>query len=411
LKSPWERNRRVIISTFILEALAFYIVLPFVPLYVQELGVTDPTHIPLWSGLILGIAPLAVALMLPVWDRMAERTGRRFQVLRSLVGVVLGMLAMAASQTALHLLLAYLFEGITAGFYPQMWTLVSTGAPAGGVGQAMGLLQGVDLLVTALGPLVGGLVGDYVSLRSAYVLGAFLGASALVVMWVGYREDKPDRGVESAERPQGLDIRRVMDVPGLFPLLALTFLSISLVPGVFPLVPLYLQSLVSPDAPVATLAGIALMLGNGAGALAAVLIGRMCRRWPARNLLVISLVVGGAATALIPVVPFVEVAFAMWIARSAATGGIIALMYAVADSQLPPRVAKGIYPNLTGAKTFGHAAGPLVTGAIAAVDLRGAFVVVGMLLMLMGLWALRSFRRTEIRRSPGATLEARGPGD
>ena len=409
MKSPWERNRRVIISTFILEALAFYIVLPFVPLYVQELGVTDPAHIPLWSGLILGIAPLAVALMLPVWDRMAERTGRRFQVLRSLVGVVLGLLAMAASQTALHLLLAYLFEGITAGFYPQMWTLVSTGAPAGGVGQAMGLLQAVDLLVTALGPLVGGLVGDYVSLRSAYVLGAFLGAAALVVMWVGYREDKPDRGIESPERPQGVDIRRVMDVPGLFPLLTLTFLSISLVPGVFPLVPLYLQSLVSPDAPVATLAGIALMLGNGAGALAAVVIGRMCRRWPAHNLLAISLVVGGAATALIPVVPFVEVAFAMWIARSAATGGIIALMYAVADSQLPPQVAKGIYPNLTGAKTFGHAAGPLVTGAIAAVDLRGAFVVVGMMLVLMGLWALRSFRRTEIRRSLERSPEARDP--
>ena len=409
MKSPWERNRRVIISTFILEALAFYIVLPFVPLYVQELGVTDPAHIPLWGGLILGIAPLAVALMLPVWDRMAERTGRRFQVLRSLVGVVLGMLAMAASQTALHLLLAYLFEGITAGFYPQMWTLVSTGAPAGGVGQAMGLLQGVDLLVTALGPLVGGLVGDYVSLRSAYLLGAFLGAAALVVMWVGYREDKPDRGVELPERPQGVDIRRVMDVPGLFPLLTLTFLSISLIPGVFPLVPLYLQSLVSPDAPVATLAGIALMLGNGAGALAAVVIGRMCRRWPAHNLLAISLVVGGAATALIPVVPFVEVAFAMWIARSAATGGIIALMYAVADSQLPPQVAKGIYPNLTGAKTFGHAAGPLVTGAIAAVDLRGAFVVVGMMLVLMGLWALRSFRRTEIRRSLERSPEARDP--
>jgi DHA1 family multidrug resistance protein-like MFS transporter len=411
LKSSWERNRWVIISTFILEALAFYIVLPFIPLYVQELGVTDPAHIPLWSGLILGSAPLAVALMLPVWDHMAERTGRRFQVLRSLVGVVLGLLAMAASQTALHLLLAYLFEGVTAGFYPQMWTLVSTGAPAGGVGQAMGLLQGVDLLVTALGPLAGGLIADLVSLRAAYVLGAFFGAAALVVMWVGYKEDKADRVGESQERPQGVDIRRLTDVPGLFPLLALTFLSISLVPGVFPLVPLYLQSLVSPDAPVATLAGIALMLGNGAGALASVALGRMSRRWPARNLLAVSLVVGGVTTALVPSIPHIEVAFLLWIARSIATGGIIALMYGVADSRLPPQTAKGIYPNLTGAKTFGHAAGPLVTGAIAAIDLRGAFVVVGALLVLMGLWALRAFRRTGIGPNPEARLEAGGPGD
>ena len=122
----------------------------------------------------------------------------------------------------------------------------------------------------------------------------------------------------------------------------------------------------------------------------------MSRRWPARNLLAVSLVVGGVTTALVPSVPHIEVAFALWIARSIATGGIIALMYGVADSQLPPRIAKGIYPNLTGTKTFGHAAGPLVTGAVAAIDLRGAFVVVGALLFLMGLWTLRAFGRTDV---------------
>jgi hypothetical protein len=87
----------------------------------------------------------------------------------------------------------------------------------------------------------------------------------------------------------------------------------------------------------------------------------------------------------------VQAAFLLWIIRSALTGGTIALLYGVADTQLPPHIAKGIYTNITGAMVFGGGIGVFVTGAMGAVDLRGAFVAVGVLLMLMGLWAARAF--------------------
>ena len=100
---------------------------------------------------------------------------------------------------------------------------------------------------------------------------------------------------------------------------------------------------------------------------------------------------GGVATILLPVIPSVEAAFLLWIVRSAFAGGVIALLYGVADTHLPPDVAKGTYANITGAMVFGGATGRFVTGAMAAVDLRGAFVAVGVLLILMGLWAARTF--------------------
>ena len=389
--SSWERNRWIILASFGIELLAFKLVMPFVPLYVQELGVTDPAQIPLWSGIILGIMPLTVALMLPLWDRMAQRTGRKFQVLRSLVGCILGLAAMAAAQSAFQLLLAYILEGVTAGFYPQMWNLVSTGAPAGGVSEAMSVLQSVSLLVNALGPFLGGVLGDYVGLRTPYVIGAALCLVVLIAMWVGYRDENPDAEAKTAERPEGVPINKVLEVPGLFPILAMAFLSVCFVPGLNPLIPLYLQSLISPGAPVATLAGSALTAGSLAGAGTAVAMGRMTRRWPAGNLVAISLATGGLATALLPVIPSVQAAFLLWIIRSALTGGTIALLYGVADTQLPPHIAKGIYTNITGAMVFGGGIGVFVTGAMGALDLRGAFVAVGVLLMLMGLWATRAF--------------------
>jgi DHA1 family multidrug resistance protein-like MFS transporter len=392
MASSWERNRWVIIFSFVVEMIAFMMVRPFVPLYVQELGVTDPSRAALWSGAILAVAPILVALMLPVWDRMAERTGRKFQVLRALLGCILGLSAAAFAQSALQLFGAWLLEGLTAGFYPQMWNLVSTGAPAGRVGEAVSLLQSTDLMVQALGPFLGGLLGDVLDPRVPYVLGASLCAIVLVVMWFAYQDPKVEGEAASAEPVRRISMNEITRIPGLFPLVAMAFLVVSLVPGIYPIVPLYLQSLVEAGAPVGTLTGLALAAGNVAGALAAAAVGRMTRRRSSKELLVASFVVGGLATALVPAFPAVEAALALWIVRSIFTGGIIALLYGVADSHLPPPIAKGAYANLTGAMIFGNAGGPLFAGALGAVDLRGAFIVVGVALMLLGVWAARAFQ-------------------
>lgn len=403
MPSPWERNRFVILTSFFLESMAWNMVTPFVPLYVQELGVTEPPQIALWSGLILGIGPLGVALMLPLWDRMAERTGRKFQVLRALAGYCLAMAAATASRSALHLFFSYMFDGVSSGFYPQTWNLVSTGAPAGGVASAMGLLQSVDLLVSALGPFLGGLLGDQLGFRPGYALAVALGVMAFLVMWLGYKEEDREHEDGAAECPPGpsgepgLSLRKLATIPGLLPILAMNFLVVSLVGGVRPLVPLFLQSLVSPGAPVATLAGTAIAAGSTVAALGALTLGRMTFRWSAQNLVVVCLLAGGVATALVAAAPSLEVAFAMWVVRSALTGGILALLYGVADAQLPPKVAKLAFANLTGAMIFGHAAGPLFTGILGALDVRGAFIIVGAGLALMGLWAARSFPASSSR--------------
>ncbi len=392
MTSSWERNRWVIIFSFVVEMIAFMMVRPFVPLYVQELGVTDPSRAALWSGAILAVAPILVALMLPVWDRMAERTGRKFQVLRALLGCILGLSAAAFAQSALQLFGAWFLEGLTAGFYPQMWNLVSTGAPTGRVGEAVSLLQSADLMVQAVGPLLGGLLGDFLDPRVPYVLGASLCAIVLVVMWFAYQEPQIEGEAMPAEPARRISLNEITRIPGVFPLVAMAFLVVSLVPGIYPLVPLYLQGLVEPGAPVGSLTGLALAMGNVAGALAAVAVGRMSRRRSPRDLLVASFVAGGLATALVPAFPAVEVTLALWVIRSALTGGIIALLYGVADSHLSPPIAKGTYANLTGAMIFGNAGGPLFAGVLGAVDLRGAFVTVGVALMLVGLWAARAFR-------------------
>jgi DHA1 family multidrug resistance protein-like MFS transporter len=391
MTSSWKRNRLVILASLSLALLGVMMVMPFVPLYVQELGETDPSRVALWSGAALGISGLEIALLLPLWDRLAERTGRKFQVLRSLVGSILGLSAMWAARSAWQLLAAFMFEGLISGFYPQFWTLMSVSAPAGGASEAVSLLWSMDLVISAIAPFMGGFIADQVGFRPIYILAAILVFLGLIVMWVGYHDEPGEVDEAPADRPKPVPLRSIMTIPGLFPLLAMTFIFACLAPGIYPLLPIYMQSLASPDTPMGSLVGITTAIGYVAGALASLALGRMVRRFSSRNLTAICFVSGGLSTSLIAAIPSLEAVFVTWVIRSALTGGIIVTLYGIAEAHLAPRVAKDAYANLTVAIMVGYSVGMLVTAVLGAMDLRGAFVAVGALLVLAGLWTIRAY--------------------
>ena len=50
----------------------FTLVMPFLPLYIRELGVTDVADIALWTGLTLGATPAVTAFSAPLWGMQTE---------------------------------------------------------------------------------------------------------------------------------------------------------------------------------------------------------------------------------------------------------------------------------------------------------------------------------------------------
>src|SRR5438876_10852886 len=72
----------------------FTLVMPFLPLFIRQLGVTDVGEIALWTGLCLGVTPGVTAVLSPLWGRLADRHGRKIMVERSLVSFVVMMAAM-----------------------------------------------------------------------------------------------------------------------------------------------------------------------------------------------------------------------------------------------------------------------------------------------------------------------------
>jgi DHA1 family multidrug resistance protein-like MFS transporter len=63
--------------------LGFSFVAPFIPYYMQELGVTDRKEVALWAGSATSIMSFCAAIIAPVWGTLVDRHGRKMMVMRA----------------------------------------------------------------------------------------------------------------------------------------------------------------------------------------------------------------------------------------------------------------------------------------------------------------------------------------
>ena len=72
-----RRNLVVTVAMVFAVFTGFAFVLPFLPLFVRDLGVAEPERAALWAGVLIGVAPLLAGLLAPVWGRLADRHGQK----------------------------------------------------------------------------------------------------------------------------------------------------------------------------------------------------------------------------------------------------------------------------------------------------------------------------------------------
>ena len=90
----WKRNLIVAWLGCFLTGAAFSLVMPFLPLYVEQLGVTGHSALNMWSGIVFSITFLFSAIASPFWGGLADRKGRKLMLLRSALGMGIVMVLM-----------------------------------------------------------------------------------------------------------------------------------------------------------------------------------------------------------------------------------------------------------------------------------------------------------------------------
>ena len=179
-----RRNERVMAVVVFVVFTGFAFVIPFLPLYVRELGVAED-RVALWAGVLISVSPLFAGLLAPLWGRLADRYGHKVMVTRSLISYVF-ILALSAAVTGVwQLFVLRLAVGLFGGIGPMGIVMASASAPKGEAGRAIGTMQAAQILAAAVGPFTGGLLADTIGIRPTFVVTAFMCAFALALVQYG----------------------------------------------------------------------------------------------------------------------------------------------------------------------------------------------------------------------------------
>ncbi len=367
-------------------------IVPFLPLYLQELGLHDPHSVATWAGVIFAGNFVTSFIFQPIWGGLADRYGRKVMLLRSGFGMAIVMTLMGFSTSAWHLLLLRLLNGTVSGFVPAGVALMSATTPREKVGFAMGTLQSGSVAGSILGPFLGGLLAEWIGFRNIFfVTGATLfAASLLAALLVKETFDakkalqKPKQSMLAAFN----ELRRISQLPSLY---SVTFLIQFSLLSVMPLLPLFVQQLHGQDEMLAFYAGLVGSVTGFSNMIASPVFGKLSDRIGPEKILVTCLL--GAAVASVPQA-FVHNVWQLCAARfflGIFLGGLLPTVNALIRKYTPNGMESRSYSFNTSALALGNMLGPVVGGAISGVmTIQQLFLVSAVLLLINGLWARKS---------------------
>ncbi len=363
----------------------FSSVMPFLPLYIKELGITSVSENGVWNGLLFSVTFLAVAVMSPVWGSLCDKYGRKPMLLRALFGMAAMLSLMGLASNVWHLLVLRAAQGLLGGFIPVANTIMATSAPRKRIGFAMGTLQTAMASGSIIGPLIGGALADAVGIRPVFYLTAALVAAAGITAFFLVHEEfvpapkSPGEGfLDGMRETFALGQLRV-----IFILLFVAQFSSMIIE---PIVTLYISTLpsVSPEN-LATQAGLIFAAAGFASLIAAPIWGRLGDR-TGHYKRIVGLALLGASLVYFPQglvrspQELLILRFLLGIFNAATAPAVFAIIAAV----VPPNRQGGAFGLTATPIMLGNVIGPLAGGALQAVfGFRSIFFVTGTLLFLV----------------------------
>ena len=347
--------------------LAISQILPFLPLYVSQLGVTSHEALSMWSGLTFSVTFLVSAIVSPMWGSLADRKGRKLMLLRASLGMAIAILLQAFATNVWQLFFLRAVMGLTSGYIPNAMALVASQVPRERSGWALSTLSTAQISGVIGGPLLGGFLADHVGLRAVFIITAILlVVSFLVTLFLIKEGGRPV--ISKSERLSGKAVFASLPYPGLMISLFVTTMVIQLCNGsVGPILALFIKSMEPESTNIAFLSGMIAAVPGVSALISAPRLGKLGDRIGTARILM--------ATLIFAVVLF----FAMSFVSSPLQLGVLRFLLGFADGAMLPalqnllvkyssdQVTGRIFGYNQSFMYLGNVAGPLIGASVSAM--------------------------------------------
>jgi MFS transporter, DHA1 family, multidrug resistance protein len=383
---PWRRNLVICVFGSFTTIVAMTLLLPFLPLYVEQLGVTDHAAIAEWSGIAYGATFFSAALTAPVWGWLADLYGRKLMLIRASLGMAIAMSLIGMAHNVYELVALRLLAGLLGGYASGSTILVAAQTPKARSGWALGVLSSGIMAGNLVGPLIGGVLPPLIGIRSTFLLAGatifvtFLGTTFLI------REERRPRKSGSGKSRGSWSL--IPDKRPIIAMLATGMLLMLANMSIEPIITVYVAQLVEPSR-VTFVAGLVMSAAALGAILSSSYLGKLADRvghW--------AVIIGCLAVSALLLIPqaFVVSGWQLIVLRflmGLALGGLLPCIASVIRHNVPESIAGAILGYSVSSQYTGQVVGPLAGGFVGGhIGMRAVFIGTS---VLMAIGAIANF--------------------
>ncbi|MCP3030994.1 MFS transporter [Halobacillus sp. A1] len=378
-------------------------VLPFLSLYISELGDYSDSYVQTWSGLVFGVTFVTAFIFSPIWGRIGDRYGRKNILIISAAGLALSVLLMGFASSVWQLFILRLFMGIFTGFIPMSQALISTQTPKHMAGQVLGTLQTGSITGTLLGPMIGGVIADSIGYSTTFQFVSISVFISAIIVFFGIKEQRME--TEEGEKTSYTSkevIQHILKRPVLLVVLIVSlFIQVAHF-SIQPILSLYVEDLHGPEN-LALFSGIAFSAA-GLGNL------MMARRWGMIGdrkgyvkILIFLLFMAGIVYFPAAFVTNIWQLVILRFLLGMSIGGLIPVRTAYIRQEAPIAMQGEVLGYNTSLRFLGNIIGPALGGMLSGFyGFSAVFFITSGLLILCGVTLLIAAQKatTQVKRAP-----------
>jgi DHA1 family multidrug resistance protein-like MFS transporter len=416
--SSWKKTFRAAFAAQFCAIMGFSLAMPFMPLFIRELGVTDKGEVARWAGYANAATPLTMAIFAPIWGMLADRYGRRLMVMRAMFGGAVVLVLMALVQDVYQLVACRLLQGALTGTVAALVALVAAETPRERAGYALGMMQAAVFVGFAFGPLLGGLIANGLRAQPGFATGALryrvtfalsailLVAAGLLVRFATREAYQPG---PPAAKAGHASFRHVLAATGflaaVFALLTLRFAN-SVSASTFAL---FIEDICGRRMDIDSVVGIVLGVGGVAAAIGCAVLGPLSDAWGHRRLLITACFASGLVSLGYFFSATLRDLIVFRVLFGLAAGGMLPAANAIIRHTTSDENMGKAYGITTSMGSVGWVAGALGGGHLAAIySPRATFIPMAVAFWLAAALVTFSVRTDRARDAAGAAPESLG---
>ncbi|MFD1430793.1 MFS transporter [Lacticaseibacillus mingshuiensis] len=384
--SPWRRNLTILWGCTFVAGIAFSEITPFMSLYVGQLGDFTKAEVSFYSGIVYAATFFVTAIVSPMWGALADRKGRKIMLIRASMGMAAAMFLMGLVTNIWQLIALRALQGVFSGFISNAQALIASQTPREHAGKALGTLVTGSTSGMLMGPILGGILAQFFSIRDTF----FITAALLFIAGILSATLVKEQFVPVPPRPKDTGGNALQRLLGQFAnpkLIIILLISTMIVQlgntSISPIISLYVKELMHNAGPVALIAGIIAALPGISNILTAPRLGAYGDKHGSGKILV-----AGYLFAVLVYLPqgFVTSVVALGVLRlfvGISDGALFPTIQTLLTKNSPASATSAIFSWNQSFQALGNMFGSLLGGTLAGLfDYNVVFISTAMLLLL-----------------------------